>query len=805
MLGGHVNLAARLMQAAGSGDVLCDGPTRVEAQVGHVFDRLPAFVLKGMTAPVPVYRPRAATAGIDRGSILVDRAAEMSIASDLLGALTSGIGALVVLEGEPGIGKSRLLEEWLRRGAETGVSTYRGAASEIELSTPYHPWRGVFERLLGVDTVTDRVGRRTIILERLRSDADSLRLAPLISGVLPVDLPDDETTAQLVGAVRADNTVDLLIGLLRRTAADRPLFVALEDGQWFDSASWSLVQRVRREIPQLLLVLTMRPVAQGHPGSEGVLESRMRIRLSALGRDDAVALVALRTGAERVADPVAAIVHDRAEGNPLFIEQLAYAMRDASRIVVDHGTLTAAPGVEDLERSLIPDTVERVITSRLDQLPPAQALTLKVASVVGLRFDLRALQRIHPVPGEALAIAEHLDALARLDLIAPVPDQGIDGVYEFRHKVTQEVAYNLMPKAQSRQLHEAVAEWHEQAHAADPAPDHALLAYHWTRAGIPDRAVSHLELAGEHALRTFANVEAIESLSQALALDREATTAADPRRRMRWHLQLGEAYVHLSRYREGRDHLERGLDLMGRAVPGPGLRLALALVGQTLRQGLHRVGLERGGRSDDARRGDLVAACRALERLAEASYYNRETLLPLYCAIRVLNDAEASGSAPEIARGLAGTGVLFGLVPLPRVAERYLREALEHLDRRRRSRHPRDRRDHRRLLPCRSWRLGTGDRTLRRRSRYRAAARRPPPSSRRDREPLGDRVPPGLVPACRGPRGRDRVHRPLPRRHPVRRRCDGRASLLPLAGRADRRAPRDCHEAPRDRGRRGPP
>ena len=681
MLGGHVNLAARLMQAAEGGDVLCDAATRDEGQGRHTFDRLPAFVLKGMTSPVPVYRPRAATPATDRHSTLVDRTVEMSTATALLERVKAGTGAMVVLEGEPGIGKSRLVDEWLERGYGLGVTTFLGKGSEIELSTPYHPWRGVFERLLGVEMVTDRGGRRALVLERLRSDPDSLRLAPLLAGVLPVDLPDDETTAQLVGAVRADNTLDLLTGLLRRQAIDASVLVVLEDAQWFDSASWSLVHRVRREIPELLLAITMRPVAEGHPGSESMLGSAMRIRLGVLGRDDAVALAALRTGAARIADPVAAVLHERAEGNPLFIEQLTYAMRDAGRIVVDHGVLTTAPDSVDLERSIIPDTVQRVITTRLDQLPPAHALTLKVASVIGQRFELATLREIHPVPEDASAVARHLEALTRLDLIAPPPEPATDGAYEFRHKVTQEVAYNLMPTAQSRQLHEAVARWHEDAYAADLSPYHAFLAYHWSRAGIADRAVDHLELAGEQALRTFANEEAIESLTQAMALQSGSSSAADLARQARWHLQLGEAYVHSSRYREGRDHIERGLRLMRRSVPGR-WRLGISLLGQTVRQLFHRLGFERGGSAlDDPRRDELVAACRALERLAEASYYNRETLLPLYCVVRILNDAEASGSAPEIARGLAGTGALFGLVPLPRVAERYLGEALGQLAR----------------------------------------------------------------------------------------------------------------------------
>jgi class 3 adenylate cyclase/tetratricopeptide (TPR) repeat protein len=680
MLGAHVNLAARLMQAAGEDAVLTDAATRQAAQARHAFERLPPHVLKGLAEPVEVYRARTAARVIDRPVSLVDRTDEMAIAMRSLESLEAGRGALLLLEGEPGIGKSRLVAEWLQRARERGVTSLLGAASEVELATPYHAWRRVFDRLLGVEGVTDQAARRALLLERLRPDPEALRLAPLLAQVLSVDLPDNEVTSQLVGAVRADNTGDLLVRLLRAEAARGPVMVVLEDGHWFDSASWSLVERARREMPELLLVVTTRPVAEDHPGSPAALEAPVDlVRLGVLSRADAVSLAAQRTGASRVDDVVATVVQERAEGNPLFIEQLTYAMRDAGRIVVDHGLLRTVPGVEELERSLIPDTVQRVITARLDQLPPAQALVLKVASVIGPRFPLRTLAEIYPLPSEAAGLDEHLEALTRLDLIA-MSEPSAEPTWEFRHKITQEVAYNLMPGAQSRQLHMALAEWYERAYATDPSPFHAVLAHHWAQADMPARAVDHLELAGAQALRTFANEEAIGFLERALSLDAAAASRADPRRRARWHLGLGEAYVHLSRYREGRHHLELGLRLLGQPVPARRWRQATAVLGQALRQVLHRIGLSRsGGHRSDAQRDELVAVCRAYEQLAEASYYGTELLLPLYCVIRILNEAEVSGSAPEIARGLAGTGALFGLVPLPRVAEWYLRRALARL------------------------------------------------------------------------------------------------------------------------------
>ncbi|TME82299.1 MAG: hypothetical protein E6I45_06215, partial [Chloroflexi bacterium] len=682
ILGQNMNLAARLMQAADDDGVLVDGDTHAgsadrQTLERQTFERLAAFVLKGLTTPIDVYRVRG-TPAPDHPTRLVDRINEQAIASMTLDEVKDGNGALVVLEGEPGIGKSKLIGEWIRRARAEGVETITSAAAAIESGTPYHAWRSVFERIFRLDAVVDHASRRAVTLAALGSDKEILDLAPLLDPILSLDFPDNEVTGQLDAEVRADNTRDLLIRVLRDAAESGPHMIVLEDVHWLDSASWLLLLRARREIPGLLLVVTTRPIGDASDPLAALREDARTLRLQPLSRDDAIALTCERTGASRIADAVAAVVEDRAEGNPLFIEQLTYALRDGGRIVVENGLLRVT-GTETLAGPMIPDTIQRVITTRLDQLPPAEALTLKVASVVGQKFALRTLADVYPLEIETPALVGHLETLTRLDLVAPTP-LAPEPTWEFRHVITQEVAYNLMLSTQSRELHRALAEWYERTYAADLSPFHAFLAHHWRKAGNPARAVDHLELAGAQALRTFANEEAIGFLEDALKLAADERIAIDPARQGRWRLELGEAYVHMSRYREGRDHLEAGLRHLKRPAPGSNFQQAASLVGELLRQVAHRLGLRRGKRAlDEQQRAVLIATFRAYERLAEASYYSRETLLPLYCVIRILNEAESSGIPAEIARGYAGTGALFGVVPLPRVAEWYLHRALERL------------------------------------------------------------------------------------------------------------------------------
>ena len=151
MLGSHVNLAARLMVAASDDTVLCDTPTHDAAGARYAFERLPAYVLKGLSTPTDVYVALPAGSPSNGATRMIDRTSAQALGIAAFDALRAGQGGLIVVDGEPGIGKSRLTAEWLRQAAKLGISTFVGHTSEIEMSTPYHAWRPIFERLFGLE------------------------------------------------------------------------------------------------------------------------------------------------------------------------------------------------------------------------------------------------------------------------------------------------------------------------------------------------------------------------------------------------------------------------------------------------------------------------------------------------------------------------------------------------------------------------------------------------------------------------------------------------------------------------------
>ncbi len=538
MIGTIVNLAARLMQAAGDlasptagarRMILCDQATYQAARAQIAFEPQPPIMVKGVVTPIPVYCPLGLGPAAARPqTALVGRAAEqIALEHHTQALLRGGAGGVVLVEGEAGIGKSRLVADFIARARGAGMFTLLGAGAALERTSAYHAWRPVLTQLLRLDSADDPAQQRAIVLAQLAVAPDLLRLAPLLNGILPIDLPENDITTSLGSAPRAGQMRDLVIRLIQATARLVPVVLVLEDAQWLDSASWALALAVSRQVRPLLLVVATRPLE--HPAAPEYRQlldapGAQHLRLDSLDPADNVALVCQRLGVSMLPEPITALILEKAQGNPFFSEELAYALRELGVIEVADGVCRLLPGTGDLRALNLPDTVQGVITSRIDRLTPPQQLVLKVASVIGRAFAFRLLRDIYPVAEDKAGLADTLAALRQLDLIvldAPEPQP----VYLFKHLITQEVAYNLMLFAQRRGLHRAIAEWYERGYADDLSPWYPILAHHWGQASggtVADhaalKAITYLEQAGKQALQNSASTEALALFDQALAL-----------------------------------------------------------------------------------------------------------------------------------------------------------------------------------------------------------------------------------------------------------------------------------------------
>ncbi|MFB2972384.1 AAA family ATPase [Aerosakkonema sp. BLCC-F183] len=701
MVGDVVNLAARLMVKAFD-RVWCDRATYQAARGRLYFETCPPIQVKGKAEPVPVYRPLDLMQLTDSSQMpVVGRIQERQLLLGKLRALLKGASGVMVLEGEPGIGKSRLLNYLCSRARRVGVTVLVGAGDEIEKSTPYYAWRSVFSQLFGLEALTDLQARRDRVMAFFSSQEHLLPFYPLLDAILPLELPENEITAQMSAKVRADNTCQLLVQLLQKSVKESPVLLILDDAQWLDSISWLLLLAVIQQVGPLLLVMATRPVTGTKPLEYDRLlqmPNTEYLRLEPLPPEDSLALVCQRLGVTTLPSAAAKLIGDKAEGNPFFSEELAYALRDAGSIVIVDGECRLATDVENFNTFTWPDTVAGVITSRIDRLTPLQALTLKVASAIGRVFAFRILRDIYPIEADKEHLADYLYTLEKLDITLPETPQP-NLAYIFKHIITQEVTYNTMLFSQRRQLHYAVAQWYEQNYGDDLSLFYPVLAHHYSlgvnighsRTKEVSKAIDYLEKAGEQALANYANQEAVRFFKDALALhDRTESSSskllcplrysmrngsdgesAFYLRPARWERQLGEAYLGLGQLAESREHLKRSLVLLGYPMPRHGAFLVTHLLCQFLQQATHRLGFLRFQSSSLGLQTILLETARVLDLLAEVYYHANETVASVYATMHNLNVAERAGPSTELARAYANSCFAATVMALHSLAQEY--------------------------------------------------------------------------------------------------------------------------------------
>jgi hypothetical protein len=461
-------------------------------------------------------------------------------------------------------------------------------------------------------------------------------------------------------------------------AAGKPLLLIMEDAHWLDSVSWTLLRRVQRVLRPLLLVLAARPFSRLVPAvyqDLRELPTTTCLTLDMLPQAAVNQLVCQRLGVRRLPSLVANLIQTKAAGHPFFSEEIAYALRDASLIEVEAGQCRVAASVTDLNSINFPNTIQGVITSRVDLLPPSQQLTVKVASVIGRVFAFRVLQDIYPMPTVATELQHNLEQLRRLD-ITPLetPDPNLS--YIFKHIVTQEVVYDLMTYSQRQQLHHRAAAWYEQGQEPQSQRYDALLAHHWHQAGDIERAVHYYDRAGSQAFRGYANQEAIRFISQAVSLSAETHPAA---RRARWQRYLGEATYRLTLVEQSREHYREALTLLGQPLPDNRVSLVWGLLRELTRQIAYRWLPGRFPKpvKDKDQRADLLEAARAYEGISEIYYNIGDFLTTFYAVMTAFNRAEKVGKSPELVRGYANMCSTVGVIGWHGMAEKYRQRALQ--------------------------------------------------------------------------------------------------------------------------------
>jgi tetratricopeptide (TPR) repeat protein len=689
-IGNTTNLAARL-QALAAPDTICTSAATHRATLPY-FEcvALGTHALKGITEPVEVYEVRQvrpagdgslATALPGISAPLVGRDRELSLLAASLATVLQGGGGVVVVQGDPGIGKSRLVAEVRRQRSPERLLWLEGRALSFGHTLSYWPFIEMVKRWCGI-TETDTEAQAWSKLEqavRTLFGARAPEIVPYLATVLALELPGEyRQRVHYLDAQALGRQVFLSMHqLFAQLARQQPLLVMLEDWHWVDHSSMALCEHLL-PLAQSLGVLfwfvtradpagpatRIRTAAARHPGI-----AFQEITLDALGEDDSRHLLANLIG------QLPAAVHrqilTKTEGNPFFLEEVVRALIADGLLVKDTRT-----GAWRLARPVaalgLPDTIQGLIVARLDRLEDEVKSVVKLAAVIGRSFFRRILQAIAEA-GDAvesgLAQLEHAE-LIRLRQQQPEVE------YIFKHALVQEAAYGSILTERRRVIHGRVAEAIERLFAERLEEFASLLAHHYALAEDWKKAQVYLFKAGDQAGRMAADAEALEHYRQAeAAYTRVAAQALTPLQRAMLDRKLGQAFYGVGNYDQAIEHCSRALAHLGIAYPrtrwGVRRRMVRFLAAHVLRRVVRGTGHARRHTMEVATAQEISTICRSLAWL---DYWVDEERCALDSLIE-LYAGERSGDVLGRVRGLATLAIVLMTFRAFALARRRLAEA----------------------------------------------------------------------------------------------------------------------------------
>ena len=597
VLGDPVNIAARLKDLAPKGQIWVGEETYRHTRSTFEFRPLDALPLKGKTQKVRAYEVVSRRENLYRelgrlrrrvSSALVGRDGELAQLERAVGGLESGTGGVVSVVGEAGIGKSRLLQELRQSDAGRKATWLEGRSLSIGSKLSYHPFADLLRGWAGIADGEDEataVGRlRRRLAEIFAAEAEDLVL-PLSTmlGFLPS--PQREQPLEGADSDAMERLIIRALGLLLRRLAERqPLVLFLDDLHWADTSSVELLGPLLRLAARhpILFLLAYRPEASDSLTSalaEAMREAGIdgdEIRLAPLDRGSAELMLDNLFAGGSLPGATRTLIEERAAGNPFYIEEVVLSLIDGDHVKVRNGCLWAT---DRLDAVVIPATVEELLMTRIDRLPLPARQALHIASIVGRSSPQRILASVAADP----ALEEHLRMLQDAQLVVRRERAG-EILWEFKHPLIQEVAYEAITRAKRRDYHRRIAEAMEATFPEGRPGRSGMLAYHFSLARDLKRAEEYLFRAGDEAARLAASSEALDFLREAAKLFFQIHgEGGDPMRRARLEKLIAQAFFKRGKMVEGNQHFDRALQGLGERVRSAGIRRNLHFASSLLR------------------------------------------------------------------------------------------------------------------------------------------------------------------------------------------------------------------------------
>ena len=519
IVGETPNIAARIEGAAEPDGIAISDVTASLVQGFFLCESMGPHDLKGISEPVELFRVLEESGAQTRFDVavsthltpLVGREQEVGLLLDRWEQVEEGLGQVVLVSGEAGIGKSRLLQ-----GLIDGLAG-RPHVFQQHRCSPYHQNSALFpviesyERWLGFqreDSQEERIQAiETALEERSLLTPEALSLW---AGMLSVPLDESHPPLDLSPQRQRQKTMELMTQLKVATANEQPVLAVFEDLHWADPTTLEFLGLLVEQVAtsKVMAILTFRPEFTPPWGSRSHVT---QINLNRLPQRLATDLIALVTGGKELPEEVIDQIASKSDEVPLFVEEL-------TQMVIESGLLREMDGRYELTGPLtdlaIPSTLQDSLTARLDRLGEVKEV-VQLASVLGREFIYQLIQAVSQQDDAPLS--DHLRQLVAGEFLY---QQGVlpEASYIFKHALIQDAAYNSLLISRRQQYHQLVAQVYEESFPETVESQPELLAHHYTEAGLNQQAVPYWQQAGQIAVRRSANVEAVNHFTKGLEL-----------------------------------------------------------------------------------------------------------------------------------------------------------------------------------------------------------------------------------------------------------------------------------------------
>jgi len=518
VVGATLNLAAGLRALAEPGAVVIASSTR--RLTGGLFEYrdLGSVPIKSFEENLPAFQVVGANNAEGRfealpsaATHLVGRDEEIDLLMRRWGQAKRGDGCVVLVQGEPGIGKSRLAQSILEQLSHEPHTRLRYFCSPLHQESALYPSIAQLERAAGFgrqDTDEERLAKLEGVLTQATNDLHVA--APLFAALLSIPIVGRYPTLQLSPQKHKEKTLHALLAQMEGLAARQPLLIVWEDLQWSDPTSRELLDLIVDRVTSLsvLLIVTYRPEFTspwvGRPHVTLLTLNRLPRRRSA-------EMIIHVTGGRALPKEIADQIVDRTDGVPLFVEELTKSVVE-SGLVTDAGDRFTVTGPVPWLK--IPTTLHGSLLSRLDHLAGTREVA-QIGAALGKQFSHELISAVAGMPQQHLADA--LAHLVRADLIirrGTAPDVE----YTFKHALVQDTAYSTLLRSRRQQLHGRIATTLESRFPEIVTAHPELVAQHYAEAGMPDKAIGYLLKAGQQAVARSAMTEAVSQLQKGLDL-----------------------------------------------------------------------------------------------------------------------------------------------------------------------------------------------------------------------------------------------------------------------------------------------